>query len=123
MRKPTSRCPNGCNHRFQRVKMSSEHHDQFLCDVCGEEVVFEMPEAIWCKCGSRDFTIRPHSGQSIEKGYLMRCAICGEYVTLDSLISLDYSYVDRKRRIRLLLLVLFVIIAILVYGVWMLIRS
>ncbi len=95
MRGVTHRCPSGCRQSFERVTIPGEDHDQFLCNVCGKEVSFAMPMSL-CKCGSQEYIMRPQSGQSIDKGYLLRCVKCCEYVTVDSLFRMVSSDADHR---------------------------
>jgi hypothetical protein len=113
--KVATRCPNRCHrHQFSRTTMPDGRYDKLLCDKCGNEVVVKMPLAL-CQCGSRDFIVRPKTGHAMEDGYMMRCAKCAEFVTLDYLLTVAETDNNRKQKTKnLVSLVLFIIIIILI---------
>jgi len=127
MRIKDSHCPNGCGRGFQRVTMRREECEKLVCDVCGEEIVHYDPSPM-CKCGSQYYTIRPRLGGP-GRSLFVRCAKCGEHVTMDSLIAMaetmsaGESSHHRRWRIGPLLVAGFVVFLILAYWVWRLIRS
>jgi hypothetical protein len=88
----SNRCENGCCQGFTRVEMPGEDYDKFLCTNCGEEIFFTLSIS-FCKCGSMEYKVCPMRGQSVDKGYLLQCSKCCEYITIDSLYNLAKSII------------------------------